>query len=758
MSPNPKVSRLGEVINKLWQFWLRYGQPDSNICDTRSFYDQHLSIALRHLSFPIHAVPMNRKPIDLPLERDEQPSSEKGMRLQWFEAASGGKFDEIITHLANGANVFWKDDQKCTSLHLAAGHGHKDVVQLLLSHGADVDAKNRFSETALHQAASNGHKAVVQVLLDADATVNEKDDHSRTALHKAAMNRYSEIVSLLLPKYKNVDEKSQNGKTFLAELSEIGDVEMATLMLNHGADIEALDSNGRTPFIIAAKSSHLDMISLLINKGANTDAIDNDSMTALHWSAKAGNVAVLKLLLQKIKKIDAITIDEDTALHVATEYDHLNIVITLLSYGASIDAENGKGNTPIKVAMLKRHREIEHHLKKARATKATKEQDNIPKPSPATDDREIELYMATPDMNEMTEKKSRSGADINAPNDDGLSPIFVAGQHPQVIPVLIDNGAFVDARNSQKRNVAVLHHYVSQGQIEALRILLSSGCNIHSTDDDFNTALHYAARKGNCEVAVLLLQKGIDINARNCRGESALHVALQNEFYELSQLLIERNIDIEAKTYKSESTALHIAIETKNSDLISLLVRRDANVQAKNALGETALHLAVCSELVKACAQLLENNADVHCKDKNDCTPLHVAVEKFNPALVSVLLKHGALAQRSNSTDNPLRHAINCSKYEKDSRFESRFIAVVKSLVEAGADTTRIDVPEDLEQRFPSLISILAESPFKSANDGGQNSSLEAASTTVEHYIDPTDSPEMVLFEFENNSDTGDKT
>jgi ankyrin repeat protein len=50
-------------------------------------------------------------------------------------------------------------------LHLAAKHGHLEVVRVLAENGANVEAPNFFNQTPVLTASSTGHENIAQYLL-----------------------------------------------------------------------------------------------------------------------------------------------------------------------------------------------------------------------------------------------------------------------------------------------------------------------------------------------------------------------------------------------------------------------------------------------------------------------------------------------------------------------------------------------------------------------------------------------------------------
>ncbi|XP_069976493.1 myotrophin [Penaeus vannamei] len=95
---------------------------------------------------------------------------------------------------------FWRSSQP---LHVAAGKGHREIVEALLAGGADPNAQDRKGIGPLVMAAKEGHREVVEMLLAGGADPNARvgfgffSKDSR-ALHVAAKKGHKEVVEALL--------------------------------------------------------------------------------------------------------------------------------------------------------------------------------------------------------------------------------------------------------------------------------------------------------------------------------------------------------------------------------------------------------------------------------------------------------------------------------------------------------------------------------------------------------------------------------
>ena len=59
--------------------------------------------------------------------------------------------------------IILRDDHAFSLLHWAAKEGHLSIVEMLLNRGTLINATNMGDDTALHLAAAHGHRQVVVV-------------------------------------------------------------------------------------------------------------------------------------------------------------------------------------------------------------------------------------------------------------------------------------------------------------------------------------------------------------------------------------------------------------------------------------------------------------------------------------------------------------------------------------------------------------------------------------------------------------------
>ncbi|BHF62690.1 hypothetical protein SprV_0200567500 [Sparganum proliferum] len=144
-----------------------------------------------------------------------------------FEANRTNVMDAIIGHVREGNladtriwlentenDVNQGDEHRFGLLHWAAREGQLAVADLLISRGARVNATNLGDDTPLHLAAAHGHFDVVQYLLaNYRLAVDAANEHGNTPLHYACFWNYQDIAELLIKHGASLVQENKYGAT-----------------------------------------------------------------------------------------------------------------------------------------------------------------------------------------------------------------------------------------------------------------------------------------------------------------------------------------------------------------------------------------------------------------------------------------------------------------------------------------------------------------------------------------------------------------
>jgi serine/threonine-protein phosphatase 6 regulatory ankyrin repeat subunit B len=104
-----------------------------------------------------------------------------------------------------------------------------------------------------------------------------------------------------------------------------------------------------------------------------------------------------------------------------------------------------------------------------------------------------------------------------------------------------------------------------------VQVLLESGANAETTNDDKWTALHYAANDGSEEVCRVLVDGGAKVNPMDSLKNTPLHKAAQNGYLLAVKMLVEKGADLMLKNIDDQN-ASEVARE-KHSNVTDWLDR-----------------------------------------------------------------------------------------------------------------------------------------------------------------------------------------
>jgi ankyrin repeat protein len=222
----------------------------------------------------------------------------------------------------------------------------------------------------------------------------------------------------------------------------------------------------------------------------------------------------------------------------------------------------------------------------------------------------------------------RAGADVNAPQGDGTTPLHwaVYKVDPELVTELLKRGANANVTN--KYGSSPLSEAVKLANAKLVAMLLEAGADAESPNGDGETALMLAARAGALDVAKLLVAHGADVNAKEAwRRQTALMWAVDGSYAELAEFLIGSGADVHVRADANEWRAQ---------------ITSEPRAQYRPTGGLTALLYAArsgCSRCVRA---LLQAGADVNRPNPDGVTPLIVAIDNFHYDTARLLLDAGA--------------------------------------------------------------------------------------------------------------------
>ena len=138
-----------------------------------------------------------------------------------------------------------------------------------------------------------------------------------------------------------------------------------------------------------------------------------------------------------------------------------------------------------------------------------------------------------------------NGADINAKDNQGNSPIYIAVKNNEIriLRILIEKGADINAKNNLGQSP--LHLAVELNNFNYTQVLILSHADINTLDANRNSPIHIAIKNGNIEIMKYLIRIRADLNIRNSDGLTPFEIALQNENIYIMQYIIDNMRDRE---------------------------------------------------------------------------------------------------------------------------------------------------------------------------------------------------------------------
>ena len=426
---------------------------------------------------------------------------------------------------------------------------------------------------------------VALLLIEQGATLDFLDEDGCSLLHHAAKRDSKLMCDFLVQRGADVNVKAKDGKT---PLHMTFDLETATYLLDKDADVNggvksAADGTA-TPLLYVLRRADdllirfnesrrnlrflyqkiIAMSNLLLDRGSTIEGTtkESEALSALHCAACTGDVSLVTRLLDMGADVNA-KVDENgySALHYAVKH-HRNAVVSLLvARGADINAACSAGTTPLM--------ELICHSTYVDTRKSEWLMDLSD-----SDDENYDFHVYDQKTYDESSRQTATalldaGADVNARvaagnlSDRGNSALHFAVRHPKkiIVSLLIDRGADINAANQDGMTplLQLCTRPSSVSKVDASTLaptlaiatsLLDAGANVNATmtDSGVSVVLLAASEWCNLDLMALLLARGGDASAKDAAGRTALHHACLGTpaTEEILQLLIKHGADLVA--------------------------------------------------------------------------------------------------------------------------------------------------------------------------------------------------------------------
>ena len=316
-----------------------------------------------------------------------------GMFSHWWDMATIGNVDALLTLLEGGCHVDAVAGDGSTALHCAAQAGQLAVVDFLLTRGAQVDVKNARSYTPLYQAAVAGRSSCVLTLLRAGSAFGPaipfepKLYYSATGFVDYIVRTGDvQLVGAILEFEGPVFtvERASKSRAFAVAAAKIGQtlILQSLIRSDPGAFVPSPSkgrsySRGSTPLQFAVSRGHLIAARMLLLPAGFSEGskpMSSHGHRLIRMAAMQGHVEILEALLEcDPKAVNQQNGNKDTPLHLASLRGRLGVVKYLLSCpDIDVGRQNNCQDTALHIAARYGHLSIIEAIVGHKSTDVTK--------------------------------------------------------------------------------------------------------------------------------------------------------------------------------------------------------------------------------------------------------------------------------------------------------------------------------------------------------------------------------------------------
>jgi ankyrin repeat protein len=517
-----------------------------------------------------------------------------------------------------------RDREGATPLHWAVQTDQLPLTGFWLHAGVFLAATNSAGQTALHIAAARGLTEQVKLLLAANAPTDIRDTNGWTPLDAAIQANQSDCIHLLMANAPAGAHLERGLATPLHKAAASGNVAALAGLLDTETNLEARNELALTPLQVALLHGHLAAAALLVDMGADVNVRDPDGNTLLHqillqdrliiydrpptnWLVRVGQdpgkqlcvkyltvgqyeqgpnplLQASSFLLASGANATATNNAGETAMQLITDgktgrgvfffdNDRTELLQLLGAHGSNVNGRDAGGNTALHRLSsgfydIGKVEGMASLITSGADVNATNNLGQTP------------LHVAAeniggwdgnnPPVNEPFQLLIYSKANVNARDNQGLTPLDIVALsdssfRKEATRALLDAGADPNLRDKQGR--APAHLFLSGKWAwteagECIDMLVAAGADLSAKDDQGKTPLHYLAALGSQSPMFFIRGIGdtfilakVDINARDNDGDTPLQLAAKTGTKDVYDWLVMQGAK-QAENYRANKTLM----------------------------------------------------------------------------------------------------------------------------------------------------------------------------------------------------------
>eukprot|EP00940_MAST-03C_sp_MAST-3C-sp2_P001423 g1423.t1 len=370
--------------------------------------------------------------------------------------------------------------------------------------------------------------------------------------------------------------------------SEAGKTGIVKYLLERGAPVDAANLDGFTALHIAARRGDAKLAYVLVGAGASVATQNSVTRTTpLHLAALKGHDDVVRIFADSKDVKRAARMHDclgDTPLHCAVMSGNLKCGRILLERktNANVNARNGRGATPLHIAVSKGSADIvDLLLADERTDPNATLKSNVGELSGVAPLHIVASQEGEQAIRMTKALLARKDIDIEKQRDDarGRTPLMEAcasGGSSTIVTLLLQSGARVSEGIKTPMSMDALQLAVRGRREDVVAALLSFGApDMHRSAKGL-TALHLAALVEDPDIVELLLKFGADPNVRGNDDATPMHVAASRRASpsttRIIEILLHANADPNLTTTSAEATPLHFACDRGNLGVVKTLL------------------------------------------------------------------------------------------------------------------------------------------------------------------------------------------